>query len=94
MCAAFDRYHAFRNFDGPQGGLQKFHRAVENLWFHGLMGHVLLVPGLALGLEEVQRTSVPNTWMQRPTGKDRRHVSGCQNSGPFLDPYYNTAPNI
>ena len=20
MCAAFDRYHAFRNFDGPQGG--------------------------------------------------------------------------
>ena len=23
-----------------------------------------------------------------------RHVGGCQNYGPFLDPYYNTAPNI
>ena len=22
------------------------------------------------------------------------HVGGCQNYGPFLDPYYNTAPNI
>ena len=21
-------------------------------------------------------------------------MGGCQNSGPFLDPYYNTAPNI
>ena len=21
-------------------------------------------------------------------------LGGCQNSGPFLDPYYNTAPNI
>ena len=58
------------------------------------MRPVLRVPGLALGLEEVQRTSVPNTWMQRPTGKDRRDVGGCQNSGPFLDPHYDTAPNI
>ena len=22
------------------------------------------------------------------------HMGGCQNYGPFLDPYYNTAPNI
>ena len=22
------------------------------------------------------------------------HMGGCQNSGPFLGPYYNTAPNI
>ena len=22
------------------------------------------------------------------------HMSGCQNSGPFLGPRYNTAPNI
>ena len=22
------------------------------------------------------------------------HVDGCQNYGPFLGPYYNTAPNI
>ena len=22
------------------------------------------------------------------------HVGGCQNYGPFLGPYYNTAPNI
>ena len=21
-------------------------------------------------------------------------IGGCQNYGPFLDPYYNTAPNI
>ena len=26
-------------------------------------------------------------------GKDS-HVGGCQNYGPFLDPYYNTAPDI
>ena len=24
----------------------------------------------------------------------RVHVGGCQNYGPFLGPYYNTAPNI
>ena len=24
----------------------------------------------------------------------RIHLGGCQNSEPFLDPYYNTAPNI
>ena len=23
-----------------------------------------------------------------------QHVGGCQNNGPFLDPYYNTAPSI
>ena len=22
------------------------------------------------------------------------YIGGCQNYGPFLDPYYNTAPNI
>ena len=22
------------------------------------------------------------------------HVGGCQNAGPFLDPYYNAAPDI
>ena len=22
------------------------------------------------------------------------HMGGCQNYGPFLSPYYNTAPNI
>ena len=22
------------------------------------------------------------------------HMGGCQNSGPFLDPYYNTAPKL
>ena len=22
------------------------------------------------------------------------HMGGCQKYGPFLDPYYNTAPNI
>ena len=22
------------------------------------------------------------------------HMGGCQNYGPFLDPYYSTAPNI
>ena len=22
------------------------------------------------------------------------YMGGCQNYGPFLDPYYNTAPNI
>ena len=22
------------------------------------------------------------------------HMGGCQNCGPVLDPYYNTAPNI
>ena len=22
------------------------------------------------------------------------HVGGCQNYGPFLDPHYNTAPNM
>ena len=22
------------------------------------------------------------------------HMGGCQNYGPFLGPYYNTAPNI
>ena len=22
------------------------------------------------------------------------YMGGCQNDGPFLDPYYNTAPNI
>ena len=22
------------------------------------------------------------------------YMGGCQNSGPFLDPYHNTAPNI
>ena len=22
------------------------------------------------------------------------HMGGCQNYGPFWDPYYNTAPNI
>ena len=22
------------------------------------------------------------------------HMGGCQNCGTFLDPYYNTAPNI
>eukprot|EP00435_Cladocopium_sp_Y103_P050024 s493_g15.t1 len=40
--AAFDRYHAFRNFDGP--------------------------PGLALGLEEINRNSADN-WMQRQISK-------------------------
>ena len=29
--------------------------------------------------------------MQVVSGCD---VGGCQNYGPFLDPYYNTAPNI
>ena len=24
----------------------------------------------------------------------QKHVGGCQNYGPFLGPYYNTAPNI
>ena len=24
----------------------------------------------------------------------RMDVGGCQNYGPFFDPYYNTAPNI
>ena len=24
----------------------------------------------------------------------QRHMGGCQNYGPFLGPYYNTAPNI
>ena len=24
----------------------------------------------------------------------QKHVDGCQNHGPFLDPYYSTAPNI
>ena len=24
----------------------------------------------------------------------KTHMGGCQNYGPFLDPYYNTAPNI
>ena len=24
----------------------------------------------------------------------RSYMGGCQNYGPFLDPYYNTAPNI
>ena len=24
----------------------------------------------------------------------RDYMGGCQNYGPFLDPYYNTAPNI
>eukprot|EP00434_Breviolum_minutum_P030527 symbB.v1.2.026997.t1/scaffold2741.1/size74257/1 len=40
--AAFDRYNAFRNFDGP--------------------------PGLALGLEEINRSSA-DTWMQRQISK-------------------------
>ena len=26
--------------------------------------------------------------------KPYTNVGGCQNYGPFLDPYYNTAPNI
>ena len=26
--------------------------------------------------------------------KFRVYMGGCQNYGPFLDPYYNTAPNI
>ena len=25
---------------------------------------------------------------------DGSYVGGCQNYGPFLDPHYNTAPNI
>ena len=29
MCAAFDRYHAFRNFDGPQGGLSVFNTRTQ-----------------------------------------------------------------
>ena len=29
-----------------------------------------------------------------PGGKCEDHMGGCQNYGPFLDPYYNTAPNI
>ena len=24
----------------------------------------------------------------------KAHLGGCQNCGPFLDPYYNTTPNI
>ena len=24
----------------------------------------------------------------------KAHMGGCQNYGPFLDPHYNTAPNI
>ena len=26
--------------------------------------------------------------------KHRKHMAGSQNYGPFLGPYYNTAPNI
>ena len=30
-----------------------------------------------------------------PNGFNRGpYMDGCQNYGPFLDPYYNTAPNI
>ena len=25
---------------------------------------------------------------------NKPYMGGCQNYGPFLDPYYNTAPNI
>ena len=28
------------------------------------------------------------------TGSYRGYMGGCQNYGPFLGPYYNTAPNI
>ena len=29
-----------------------------------------------------------------PLGLLKIHMGGCQNYGPFLDPYYNTAPSI
>ena len=40
----------------------------------------------------------PRVWVQNPeTLVDIRgsmDMDGCQNYGPFLDPDYNTAPNI
>ena len=35
---------------------------------------------------------VTRTW--KPCYLLRAHMGGCQNDGPFWDPYYNTAPNI
>ena len=32
--------------------------------------------------------------LQERSKASRKLVGGCQNYGPFLDPYYNTAPNI
>ena len=34
-----------------------------------------------------------NTIISKAQGP-RGHASGCRNYGPFLDPYYNTVPNI
>ena len=36
--------------------------------------------------KKTKRKTTSNEWA--------RHMGGCQNYGPFLDPYYNTAPNI
>ena len=42
-------------------------------------------------------------WLKEPGQQNGNHANvraikdymgGCQNYGPFLDPYYNTAPNI
>ena len=36
------------------------------------------------------RESAPRSWRIQYQG----HLGGCQNYGPFLDPYFNTAPNM
>ena len=42
--------------------------------------------------------AVDAAWLQgkphHPPNKHITHVGGCQDYGPFLDPYYTTAPNI
>ena len=35
-----------------------------------------------------------STTAQKGIEKYFCHMGGCQDYGPFLDPYYNTAPNI
>ena len=44
-----------------------------------------------MGQQASQRASEPRC---QAGSQVVEYMGGCQNFGPFLDPYYNTAPNI
>ena len=64
----------------------------------------MLGPGIGVGLgfcfrlhgctENRLRERVIQEANHKKSYTGNKHMGGCQNNGPFLGPYYNTAPNI
>ena len=49
---------------------------------------------MSLGLRALSFRGFGARALDSLAGCTARHVGGCQNSGPFLSPQYNTAPTI